>query len=1567
MNFNNKDETNTLDIMTEAINSCIEAVHSYFQASSDGEQTLPLDLLFIGIQTMASIAMPAMAKALDDYIYRTENARKRTAELFNEFNNMNKTLADHKKSVSELANRYDYLSKGVDLSSNKNMSLSEEEYEEFLDINEQLADVFPQLTKEIDENGNSMVALGTNGATSKEQLEELLQAEENLNNLKIAQGLQDAFKGVYTYVEEANEAANQLNSSINDSNEAINRLQETANNGIKLNGEKNQLLLNGNIQNDAESSYLKTLMDSVNEFWKSLDDSRHRKLSADGINDTNLFRYELNQDTGAFELYANTCTLTSEEITALEAIIKENISLVNGALLDSVSTQSQKLQEQIQQAENAWTDFIPNLISGMKSKQTFQNLDPDLQKITVQIVEGLDYSYSDAMKKYHPDPYAYIRDKLITPMSNLNDSDKKPIKHNFNKLMTLNPGDISESNQKEVTKLLENIGAILDKNPLEIRSILGFDITEIQADYKTALDKAKNTFGGFTYDNSGFKISNNTGKVIEDFFAENVKTEEDIAIWNKAAEGITDFTKATEAYKKAKDAANSAKLNENQPSYASAISQVQDLSKGLGQLGSIYADVKDKNEFDWSSILNNASFKEQFGDMQNVTGEYQEAYEKFIQVVSSSPNDLKACQGAFNDLATAYIYNSGVLQNVTEETKGATISMLEQMGIANANAIVEAELAAQEIYLKLTTNESTTSIYDQIDGLIKHGEVSELTRSALYNLIVQMEIFKNINLGVGSKILELAKLGEALGITADAAHSTQAYIDAVRFAGHYGGDEAANGVVMDMSTYYQDEIARRYSSIGVNYKGISNNTTKNKDPKKTQEEQKETKKTIDWISRKFDIMAKQLDVIKKKASEVYSTFKNQNKQLDTAIEEIDGQIEVYNKAYTKYMKKANSVGLDENLVKKVKDGSLNISDYKGKTAEEIEQYKEWYDKAQDVLATITDLKLEQKELARQKLSNIVDDYDRKKSYQEAQAGLRETKMGDKPKEKDYNYLIKKQNHMKTNLKKEYDELNKEFQGLMDKGVIKKYSDSWYEWKEKLVDCKVALEECDNEIKDLAKSIIELRWEKFDAAIEKLTGVQDALKDLTTFFDADTFDGTKLTKAGMANITAAFQGLANVKQEMADYQSAKKWIAAQLTNGDIDQAYHDERLKELEDGERQAAIKMKEYRDSILDIYIQGIDAETDAMRDLVQAKKDALDAERDLHNYRNSIADKEEDIVILQKKIAELSKSTDRKDIALRLELEEELANAQKDLSEEQYNHDMDLKQGALDQELESFEKAQEEKKKQAKNSLEEQERILNDYLTRVQDNYNSTMEYALKYAAEYGISMSEFLSSPWEKSIQKAKEYKDLLENIDPNVKVSTSAVNKKQNDYPEKAWTGIGVAGDKKITGQATIQSPSSTAEKKLQNIREKSKDKNTLIPGTAKRKIKLNGYKNGVKDLKREELARISENGNGEVILRPGEGLLAPLQQHDNVLTHAQTESLMGWSQVNPMEFMRTMNQAPIRPIAAQSQPPLVIESVDASVHVSGVTRDEINKKTQELVNEIPKKILREYSTHGIQRII
>lgn len=80
-----------------------------------------------------------------------------------------------------------------------------------------------------------------------------------------------------------------------------------------------------------------------------------------------------------------------------------------------------------------------------------------------------------------------------------------------------------------------------------------------------------------------------------------------------------------------------------------ALEDVQKLSQGLDQLDKIYADILDKEDFDWSSILNNDQFKEQFGA-------YTDEYENFINIVSKSPDDINACQDAFNKLTAAYIY-----------------------------------------------------------------------------------------------------------------------------------------------------------------------------------------------------------------------------------------------------------------------------------------------------------------------------------------------------------------------------------------------------------------------------------------------------------------------------------------------------------------------------------------------------------------------------------------------------------------------------------------------------------------------------------------------------------------------------------------------------------------------------------------------------------------------------------------------------------------------------------------------------------------------------------------------
>lgn len=724
--------------------------------------------------------------AIDNWIHRVEKARERTDELFAEFKSMNDTLADHKKTVSELADRYDELSKGVNLSTNDNVSLSTEEYEEFLDINEQMAQSFPELAKGIDENGNSILTLGTKGITAKEQLEELLQTEEDLNNFRIAQGLEEAFKGVYTYVEDANEATEKLNGTISDSNEAMSKLQDIAENGIKLSGDNGQLIFAGNTNNQAEIDYMNSLTQSINEFWKSLDGSRRVEL---GVDPSYLFTQQFDEYTGAFEIYANFYQLTPEEITTLENIIQDNVGDASGALLDSISDQSQELQEQINKGENAWRDFIPNLVSGMKSKQTFKDLDSDLQDIAVQIVEGLDYSYASAMKEYDPDPYAYIRDKFIVPMSKLSDDDKQKLQSSFEELLKLDADNLIQSNQAEIEKLITTIATLLEKDPLEIRVALGFDTEDVQKRYNEALKQTKRQLGGYGHDDKGFEVNNAVGNQLDSFWNENVVTEEDWALWQKVTAGIDDATEAMNAYTDAKKNENSVKLDEtgNSPlSISQTIDQLNtQLKPAFDSLQSAYQDIfTDDGKFALNSIdilSTCGTIKSKLDEMSDPEGlnldvDYS-AFEDFVRVLNNTESTEQDVENAFDSLATSITQAALTGAEDFETMKDA----LEDLGVVNNEMVAFQALASNTEMLEQALSEANASMDDFIvnteDGSVEATNAgrafleekvgAENCAEALNILAFHKELCNLQEMNTAGEVANLKTLAENAGYTGE--------------------------------------------------------------------------------------------------------------------------------------------------------------------------------------------------------------------------------------------------------------------------------------------------------------------------------------------------------------------------------------------------------------------------------------------------------------------------------------------------------------------------------------------------------------------------------------------------------------------------------------------------------------------------------------------------------------------------------------------------------------------------------------------------------------------------------
>ncbi len=75
--------------------------------------------------------------------------------------------------------------------------------------------------------------------------------------------------------------------------------------------------------------------------------------------------------------------------------------------------------------------------------------------------------------------------------------------------------------------------------------------------------------------------------------------------------------------------------------------------------------------------------------------------------------------------------------------------------------------------------------------------------------------------------------------------------------------------------------------------------------------------------------------------------KNAVKGIIEHFKTIKNEIELQQKVYTAYMAKADSVRLSADLTAKVQNGSVDIREYDSETAEIIDEYKEWYDKAQD--------------------------------------------------------------------------------------------------------------------------------------------------------------------------------------------------------------------------------------------------------------------------------------------------------------------------------------------------------------------------------------------------------------------------------------------------------------------------------------------------------------------------------------------------------------------------------------------------------------------------------------------
>ena len=205
---------------------------SYIRQSGIGLQAMKTTLIGIGSQivsmmasmAVAMVAAVALQKVIegleyivhysDHMIENGQEARNTVDEINDSINNTRSTIQslgktkitdttqeDEKNvknlgtSIDQIAKKYTDLKRGVG-SDNENLFLSEDEYSEFIDISNKLAEAIPELKYGTDSSGNAILALGDNAAESAEKIRELYDETQKLNAADIEKNFGAGIKGL---------------------------------------------------------------------------------------------------------------------------------------------------------------------------------------------------------------------------------------------------------------------------------------------------------------------------------------------------------------------------------------------------------------------------------------------------------------------------------------------------------------------------------------------------------------------------------------------------------------------------------------------------------------------------------------------------------------------------------------------------------------------------------------------------------------------------------------------------------------------------------------------------------------------------------------------------------------------------------------------------------------------------------------------------------------------------------------------------------------------------------------------------------------------------------------------------------------------------------------------------------------------------------------------------------------------------------------------------------------------------------------------------------------------------
>lgn len=812
------------------------------------------------------------------------------------------------KSLQATAQKYDELSKGVD-SLGRNVSLTDEEYEKFLDYSNQLVEAFPELRIRTDENGNAIADMGNEMESTSDKVKRLIDSLQTLADQRMVMGsdgervLQDTLD---TAAQEYKDARTELNKVRNDKGNQIDV------ESLKKQRDEAQNNLDKARANNSSDKELQQLQKDITEARKK--EASYKQMYENGASGSgDLYRIATSQRQKLekdYNLKTGTSDVTSLEnqVADLDIKIKE-AEAANAAGASAIDAAEGTFDRAIENAKQTLGESGKAYARLMGAYDDIDDVTSNLLDSAIASIDVVD-SEGNALS---PDAYKQrVRSMINTVNEFVDDKTFTALLDATNEKTTdeMTVGDAVNAREK-LRKYLEdafpNVEDI-DENSMKIIIGLGFKVVDGEiVDDDNILQKFKEDFG--ISDQNGDKISLQNLTQIE------VKDARQIYEWLKdgTLEITDDMMTAVKLLQSARNmpTGNWEAMDNYMVNQTSNYSELEDKARSFFTSGD-YKNKRSALEFsdyapevraaidnitqalnDGIYDINSDAFNEAINSMMSSGlaslmswgSEYAEAWKNLYYPedmdVEGHINTFKELQTALKE--TAQCYEDLADAQKEQATNGKlSLSTVLDLLTTNSNYINLLDFEKEKLV------DAAGNEYEHVKAIkLKKNAAEEMAASQL--LAAQASAMLTIQELTESKATMMARAEAVQKTLADREGTTAAYGNA---AGEYANAQAKNDVAQE--TVQTSQVMAKYAGIlgGIlnildsvasgEFKGVAAAYRQGK---------AEVEQAIGNISTKVTDYASKITQNKTDAEawmKVYSNFTNE--ELQTELKSLNGQL-----------------------------------------------------------------------------------------------------------------------------------------------------------------------------------------------------------------------------------------------------------------------------------------------------------------------------------------------------------------------------------------------------------------------------------------------------------------------------------------------------------------------------------------------------------------------------------------------------------------------------------------------------------------------------------------------------